>query len=100
MTFDNYHYTFMGLCSYIAARAVDGKWSISVENIACGTNGVTCAKSVTVVYGNTIVDLVRGADVRVSSFITHTDGSVQDRSNVSNSIAIASASNGVTAVLQ
>ena len=65
MTFDHFHYSFMGSCSYTAMRTRDGLLSVSVESISCGSTGVTCTKAVTIVYNNTIISLIRGADIMV-----------------------------------
>lgn len=52
-TFDGKHYKFMGQCSYTLVQLPD-LFTVTAENVACGTSGVTCTKSVKVVaYGKT-----------------------------------------------
>ncbi|XP_033761285.1 SCO-spondin-like isoform X2 [Pecten maximus] len=66
-TFDQNHYNFQGDCSYTLAREKNGDtFDITAENIGCGSNGVTCTKSVELtVKGGLVVSLVRGSLVKV-----------------------------------
>ncbi|XP_078492803.1 SCO-spondin [Ciona intestinalis] len=66
MTFDGAHYSFEGACGYILARHEDGLFNIAGENIPCGSNGVTCTKSVYVTVASTTVHLMRGKAVTIN----------------------------------
>ncbi|XP_069066851.1 SCO-spondin-like [Pleurodeles waltl] len=66
ITFDGRAYTFLGDCEYVLVRENAGLFTVTTENVPCGTSGITCTKSVIVVLGNTIVHLLRGKEVTVN----------------------------------
>ncbi|XP_063003641.1 SCO-spondin-like [Elgaria multicarinata webbii] len=66
LTFDGRAYTFLGDCEYVLARESSGAFSVTAENVPCGTSGTTCTKSVVVLLGGTVVHLLRGKDVTVN----------------------------------
>ncbi|XP_066483571.1 SCO-spondin-like [Tiliqua scincoides] len=66
ITFDGRAYSFLGDCEYILAQESNGAFTITAENVPCGTSGTTCTKSVLVLIGNTVVHLLRGKDVTVN----------------------------------
>lgn len=43
-TFDGLHYSFMGGCGYELVSHQRDHFAITVENVPCGVNGVTCTK--------------------------------------------------------
>ncbi|CAM9200199.1 unnamed protein product [Bubo scandiacus] len=65
VTFDGRAFSFPGDCEYLLAREATGLFTVTAENVPCGTSGVTCTKSVVVVMGNTVVHLLRGTRVYV-----------------------------------
>ncbi|XP_056190274.1 LOW QUALITY PROTEIN: SCO-spondin-like [Falco biarmicus] len=66
ITFDGRAFSFPGDCEYLLARETTGLFTVTAENVPCGTSGVTCTKSVVVVTGNTVVHMLRGRGVTVN----------------------------------
>lgn len=60
ITFDGRAFSFLGDCEYVLVREANGLFTVTVENVPCGTSGVTCTKSVVVELGNTVVHMLRG----------------------------------------
>ncbi|XP_071530009.1 uncharacterized protein [Panulirus ornatus] len=53
-TFDGRLYEFHGTCDYLLAKGKASRadsFEVTVQNVPCGTNGVTCAKSITLRVG-------------------------------------------------
>lgn len=51
-TFDGDYYSFQGNCRYLLAAKLDNSFQILAENIPCGTTGVTCTKSIDILYSS------------------------------------------------
>lgn len=50
----------------------EGLFSVTAENVPCGSTGVTCTKSVTLSIGNTAIHLLRGQSLkRTTTFSLH-----------------------------
>ncbi|XP_078657634.1 uncharacterized protein LOC144903401 isoform X4 [Branchiostoma floridae x Branchiostoma belcheri] len=69
-TFDGKMYEFQGDCDYVLAKSKDGAslpFSVTAENIPCGTSGVTCTKNIIVTLGSGAsrqrLSLVRGQPI-------------------------------------
>lgn len=74
-TFDGKIYDFQGMCDYILAKASTSRedsFDVIIQNVPCGTTGVSCSKAITLTVGGgesaeTIV-LTRGKELPVGSF--------------------------------
>ncbi|KAH0627733.1 hypothetical protein JD844_003874 [Phrynosoma platyrhinos] len=75
ITFDGRAYTFLGDCEYILVHEISGAFTVTVENVPCGTSGTTCTKSVVVLIGNMVIHLLRG---RVAGLCGNFDGNTEN----------------------
>lgn len=49
-TFDGLRFSYQGNCKYVLTQTNDQRFRVVSENIACGTSGVTCTKSIFIKY--------------------------------------------------
>ncbi|KAH8270632.1 hypothetical protein KR018_012544 [Drosophila ironensis] len=75
-TFDGHDFDFQGACDYVLAKGVfdngDG-FSITIQNVLCGTLGVTCSKSLEIALtGHFKETLLLSADSTFSTDLTQT----------------------------
>lgn len=60
-TYDNHDFDFQGACDYILSKGVaengDG-FTITIQNVLCGTMGVTCSKSVEILLSGSVQDSI------------------------------------------
>ncbi|KAM8860828.1 mucin-2-like isoform 1-T1 [Synchiropus picturatus] len=65
-TFDERAYGFEGLCGYVAVKnkcgnkTVENNFRVITENVACGSTGTTCSKTVRIQLGRSEIKLSKG----------------------------------------
>ncbi|CAG2184395.1 unnamed protein product [Mytilus edulis] len=66
-TFDGKGYAFQGSCKYFLVATDDNSFSVTVENVPCGTTSVTCTKSTVITIKSTVIHLIRGEQVKIGN---------------------------------
>lgn len=66
-TFDGKGYAFQGSCKYFLVATEDNSFSVTVENVPCGTTSVTCTKSTVITIKSTVIHLIRGEQVKIGN---------------------------------
>lgn len=66
-TFDGKRFSYQGNCKYTLAQTNDQKFRVIVENVPCGTTGVTCAKNIQIKYNDLQIDLIREKNPEVNN---------------------------------
>ncbi len=63
-TFDGTLYDFMGRCEYVLAKdSVNNTFEMRQVNEPCGNGEPSCTKSLTVIFPNVTIQLLRGSVV-------------------------------------
>ncbi|PIK39863.1 putative SCO-spondin-like [Apostichopus japonicus] len=66
-TFDGRSYSFVGDCRYTLLEEVNGTYSVEVENVQCGSGGITCTRTIEITLGESEkITLVKGGDISVN----------------------------------
>ncbi|XP_046856218.1 von Willebrand factor-like [Xenia sp. Carnegie-2017] len=70
-TFDGKKYDFQGSCRYILSEDYCGKkwgkYRIEIQNVPCGTSGVTCTKAPIVTINNTVITFYKHKKPRINT---------------------------------
>lgn len=57
----------MGDCRYTLLEEVNGTYSVEVENVQCGSGGITCTRTIEITLGESEkITLVKGGDISVN----------------------------------
>ncbi|XP_017781781.1 PREDICTED: hemocytin [Nicrophorus vespilloides] len=64
-TFDGKMFDYQGQCDYVLAKGVleADNFDVTIQNVPCGTLGVSCSKSLTIKIGPESITLTRGKKV-------------------------------------
>ena len=70
-TFDGKRYEFQGSCEYILSEdycgSSSGNYRVEIQNIPCGTSGVTCTKAPVVTLKQIMISFIRGEKPKIEA---------------------------------